>query len=52
MRGEKKYKSGMMSRGRFNPCVSSVIHFFADIAAIKFSILVINSRLFVVDAAL
>lgn len=31
---------------------ASVIHFFADIAAMKFSIFVISSRLFVVDAAL
>lgn len=32
--------------------VSSMIHFFADIAAIKSSIFFINSRLSVVDAAL
>lgn len=54
----------MMSRARvrsfirrflacFKPSfVVSLIHFFADIAAIKFSIFAISSRLFVVDAAL
>lgn len=30
----------------------TMIHFFSDIAAMKFSIFVISSRLFVVDAAL
>lgn len=41
----------MMSRARL-ALAASVIHFFADIAAMKFSIFVISSRLFVVDAAL
>lgn len=50
---KKKEKiSGMMSRARSLDYPSSLIHFFADIAAIKFSIFAISSRLFVVDATL
>lgn len=43
--------NGMMSRARLSG-TSTMIHFFSDIAAMKFSIFVISSRLFVVDAAL
>lgn len=46
----------MMSRARSFVSARAIlrlsIHFFADIAAIKFSIFAISSRLFVVDAAL